>query len=159
MPGMPESVRAAIAEFLAQKRIAVVGVGRDARDFNRKLFEDFRARGYDAVPVNPKAADIGGVRCYDSVRAIQPPVEGVLVMTPPRVTESVVQDCQAAGVRRVWLYRAGGQGAVSPAAVEFCRSHGMAVIPGACPFMFFRPTPWFHRFHGALLKLTGKYPR
>lgn len=156
---MPESVRAAISEFLAQKRIAVVGASRHSGDFNRKLFEDLRARGYDAVPVNPQAKEIAGVPCYDSVRAIDPPVEGVLVMTPPQVTESVVRDCREAGVRRVWLYRAGGQGAVSPAALEFCRENGMTVIPGHCPYMFLPEAPWFHRFHGALLKIFGKYPK
>jgi hypothetical protein len=32
------------------------------------------------------------------------------------------------------------------------------VVPGFCPHMFLDGTPWFHRFHGALLKLVGKYP-
>ena len=41
-------------EFLAQRRIALVGVSRDPRDLSRTLFRELRRRGYDVVPVNPE---------------------------------------------------------------------------------------------------------
>ena len=52
--------RQLIDDFLAQKRIAVVGVSRNPRDFTRTMFNEFIRRGYDAVPVNPNAAEIDG---------------------------------------------------------------------------------------------------
>ena len=42
-------------EFLAQRRIALVGVSRNPRDLSRTLFRELRRRGYDVVPVNPDA--------------------------------------------------------------------------------------------------------
>ncbi len=156
---MSESVREAITDFLNQKRVAVVGAGRKQADFNRSLFEDLRKQGYDAVPVNPRAQDIGGVKCYASVQEVTPPVDTVLIMTPPDVTETIVKDCAEAGVRRVWFYRAGGTGAMSEAAVDFCRKQGMSVVPGQCPYMFLPRAAWFHKLHGGLLKIVGKYPR
>jgi predicted CoA-binding protein len=80
-------------------------------------------------------------------------------MTKPDVAQGVVKDCQQAGIKRVWLYRVSGTGAVSPAAVEFCEKNGITVIPGFCPYMFLAGTQWFHRLHGAVLKLVGKYPK
>ena len=43
----------AIDSFLSCRRIAVVGVSRDPKDFSRAVFRAFVERGYDAVPVNP----------------------------------------------------------------------------------------------------------
>jgi len=75
----------------------------------------------------------------------------------PAVAEQVVKDCREAGIARVWLYGISGK-ANSPRAVEFCRANGIAVIPGFCPNMFLPNTAWYHRFHGALLKIGRKYP-
>jgi len=100
---MPESTRQAISDFLAQKRIALVGASRNPKDFNRTMFRSLRSRGYDVVPVNPSAKEIDGVPCYGSVKQIDPPVEGVLVMTPPAAAQAVVNECQEAGIKRVWL--------------------------------------------------------
>ena len=47
------SSMAAVQDFLAQKRIAVVGVSHDPKDFSRRLLRTLRERGYDAVAVNP----------------------------------------------------------------------------------------------------------
>ena len=43
-------------------------------------------------------------------------------------------------------------------AVEFCQQHGMSVVDGLCPFMFLPRTPWFHRLHGIVRKVSGNYP-
>jgi hypothetical protein len=154
---MPESVREVISGFLAQKRIAVIGASRNARDFNASMFRTLRERGYDAVPVNPNATEIDGVRCYARVQDIEPPVAAALVMTAPEVAERVVEDCRDAGVARVWLYGISGK-PNSERAAEFCRANGMAVVSGYCPHMFVQGTPWFHRLHGAILKIAGRYP-
>jgi predicted CoA-binding protein len=149
---------AQIDSFLARKRLAVVGVSRNPRDFTRSLFQELRRRGYDVAPVNPDATEMDGQRCYARVQDIAPPVEGALLMTSPAVTELVVRDCHAAGIHNIWMYRAAGAGAVSPAALAFCQSQGMSVVAGECPFMFLPDTPWFHRFHGFCRKLVGNYP-
>jgi hypothetical protein len=133
---MPTPITAleTIEDFLAQKRIAMIGVSRNPKDFSAALFQEFRRCGYDMVPVNPKVPEVMGQPCYARVQDIQPPVDGALLMTKPEITDEVVTDCAAAGIRRVWMYRAGGKGAVSLKAVAFCQEHGIQVIPGQCPF-------------------------
>ena len=149
-----------IRDFLALRRIALVGTSRDPKDLSRVLFREMCARGYDMVPVNPAAdGQLEDKKCFARVQDIQPPVEGALVMTSSRDTKQVVQDCAQAGIRSVWLYRGGGQGSVTPEAVEFCREHDIHVIEGHCPFMFLCHTQFVHRLHGFVLKLTGSYPR
>lgn len=148
-----------IDDFLAQKRIAMVGISRESGSFSGKLFEELCRFGYDVVPVNPNTPEILSRTCFARVQDVQPPVAGALVMTAPEATETVVRDCAEAGVKRVWMYRAGGAGAVSSKAIQFCREHGIEVVPGQCPLMFLPGSGAFHHFHGFIRKLTGRYPR
>lgn len=145
--------------FWQLKRIAVVGVSRDPKHFSNDVWRELAKRGYDLVAVNPRATDVNGQTCYPRLQDVTPPVEGALVMTPPRVTEQVVRDCVDAGVQHVWLHRGGGVGAVSPAAVDFAVQHGLDVVVGFCPFMFLPGTPFFHGLHAFAKKVTGSYPR
>lgn len=147
-----------VKDFLVQRRIAMVGVSRNPQDFSRVLFRELCAKGYDVVPVNPSAPDIEGKKTFARVQDIAPPVDGALIITPSTQTEQVVRDCVAANIRRVWMHSGGGQGSVNPKAVAFCKGSGIRLVEGHCPFMFLPETQFFHRFHGFVLKLTGKYP-
>ena len=153
---MPTTI-AEVRDFLNQRRIALVGVSRDPRDFSRIIFREMCNRGYDMVPVNPAASELENRRCFRRVQEIDPPAQGALIMTPPRDTERVVQDCADAGIQRVWMHRGGGQGAVSKKAANFFQQKGISLVEG-CPLMFLPSTPFFHRIHGFLLKLVGRYP-
>ncbi len=153
------TTRTEIDDFLARRRFAMVGVSRNPRDFSRKLFRDLCDRGYDVVPVNLFTDEIDGRESFQCLQVIRPKVEGALLMTPPHATREVVQDCVAAGIRQVWMYRAGGQGAVSPEAVEFCRSNNIHVVEGYCPYMFLKATAFPHRAHGFLMKIARRYPQ
>jgi hypothetical protein len=148
-----------IDEFLGSKRLAVVGVSHNPKDFTRSLFRELRTRGYDLVPVHPEAAEIEGIPAVARVTDASPAVEGALLLTKPQVTTEVVRECHQAGIERIWMYRATGAGAVSGEAVEFCRSHGMQVVAGECPFMFLPNTGFPHNFHGFCKKLVGRYPK
>lgn len=149
---------ASVNEFLQQKRIAFVGVSRQERHFSRLLFREFIKRGYDVIPVNPNAGAFDGKTAFTSVSAIEPKVDSVLVITPASQTAAVVEECAAAGVRRVWMYRATGAGSVDPKAVEYCKEKGIDVVAGECPHMFFPETMFFHKFHGFVKKIIGQYP-
>ena len=151
------TTRADIEDFLTQKRIAMVGVSRNPKDFSRSLFRQMRQRGYDMVPVNLFADDIDGEECFQSLNSVTPAVDGVLLMTPFWEAERVVQQCAQVGITRIWMYRAGKKGASSQKAIGYCERHGIRVVEG-CPLMFMRGTSFPHRAHGFLLKILGQYP-
>jgi uncharacterized protein len=155
---MNTTTRENIEVFLRQHRLAFVGLSRNPKDFSRALYDEFRKRGYDVVPVNPNTTEIDGQPCYKRMQDIQPPVDGALLLTPPQVSEQVVRDCAAAGVKHVWMQRGEGIGSVSDAAVAFCEQNGIQVVPGQCPFMFLPNTMFLHRVHGFVKKMTGAYP-
>jgi predicted CoA-binding protein len=53
----PMAAKQAIDSFLSCRRIAVLGVSRNPRDFSRSVLRAFVERGYDAVPVNPNGGE------------------------------------------------------------------------------------------------------
>jgi hypothetical protein len=148
--------RASIDSFLAGKRIAVVGVSARAGDFSRMVWKELAERGYDVVPVRPDRAEVDGRPAFARVQDIPGHVDGALLMTAPAATDAVVHDCADAGIDKVWMHRGVGPGAVSAAAVAFCRERGMTVIPGECPMMFLGAG--LHRVHGRWRTLAGTYP-
>jgi uncharacterized protein len=148
-----------VNEFLGQKRIAVVGVSRDPKHFTNLLWQEFRQRRYEAVPVNPNATELDGQACFASVAAIQPPVDAVLVMTPASATDAVLADCAAAGVKRVWLYGGMLPGSKTATSAEFCAQHGIDAVQGLCPYMFLEGSGAVHGPHRAWKKLRGTFPK
>jgi predicted CoA-binding protein len=158
MEGFVMSSMAIIRDFLAQKRIAVVGVSHNPQDFSRNLLRTLRSRGYDAVAVNPELTSVEDAPCFAHLTDVTPPVDGALVMTSPAITDEIVQECAKLCIPRVWMFRGGGKGSVSPQAIEFCEEHGIAVVPGECPYMFLEGESWFHRLHGFIKKIAGAYP-
>jgi predicted CoA-binding protein len=137
----------AIDRFLACRRLALVGVSRDPKDFSRAVLRAFRERGYAVVPVNPAGEEIDGLRCHAYVGDVRPPVEAALLMTPSGRSAAAVDDCLRAGVRKIWLHRGVGEGAVSAKAVAIARAAGADLVAGECPFMYLRDASLPHRIH------------
>ena len=112
------------------------------------LDAQFRARGYEVVPVHPEATEVDGRRAFPGVGAIEPAVEAALLLVPPAQAEAVVRDCLDAGVRRVWFHRGGGKGSASPEALALCAARGVTPVQGLCPMMVLPGASWPHRLHG-----------
>jgi len=148
-----------VEDFLALKRIAVVGVSRNPKHFNTVLWQEFRQRRYEAIPVNPNLTELDGQRVYAHVQEIQPPVDGVLIMTKGSEAEQVVRDCADAGIKHVWLYGGAAPGAASKAAKAAADEKGISHVDGLCPYMFLPGTPAFHAPHRFWKKLTGSFPK
>jgi uncharacterized protein len=155
------TLEAKVDDFLAQKRIAVVGVSRDNRHHpaGNLIYRRLKGTGHDVFPVNPNMQTFEGDRCYPDLQSVPGSVDGVVIITRPETTERIVHDCGAAGVRRVWMHRSLVKGSsVSPAAVEYCRQHDISVIAGACPMMYGPGVDIGHRCMRWFMKLGGGLP-
>jgi len=134
-----------IAEFLGGKRLAVAGVSRGTDSAANPVFRKLRDSGYEVFPVNPKAEEVEGVRCYPDLRSVPGPLDGVVIATHPDVSLSVVRQAAEHGVPRVWLHRSFGRGSVSEAAVRECAARSISCIVGGCPVMYCEPVDVVHR--------------
>jgi len=136
-----------VQDFLSQQKIAVVGVS-DQRDTGCNLaYRRFKEAGYTVWPVNPRLTTFEDVPCYPDLKSIPEKPEAVFILTNPKVTEQIVQDCVALGIEYVWMHcmmgtkpgLASGMTSVSQDAVQFCLENGIKVIPGSCPNQFLKP--------------------
>jgi predicted CoA-binding protein len=136
-----------VQDFLAQKKIAVVGVS-DKRETGCNLgYRKFKAAGYTVYAVNPHLTSFEGDPCYPDLKSIPEKPDAVFILTSPTVTDQIVQQCVDLGIKRVWMHclmgtkpgLAANMTSVSQDAVKVCRENGITVIPGACPNQFLKP--------------------
>lgn len=118
-----------IEEYLQCGPYAVVGASTDRNKYGNKVLRAYMQRKLTVYPINPKAEEVEGLKAYPDLASLPETVCGISVITPPPVTEKVVDAAAAAGVRCVWMQ----PGAESPEAVRKAEAHGMQVIAdGSC---------------------------
>lgn len=115
-----------IRAFLAESTFAVVGASPDRTKFGNKVLRCYVQHGRKVVPVHPKEPAVEGLAAFPSLSAIPARPGAVSVITPPAVTEKVVEECGKLGIRRVWIQ----PGAESDAAIRRARELGIDVIAG-----------------------------
>ncbi len=136
-----------VQEFLAQKKIAVVGVSDKRETGSNLAYTKFKENGYQVFPVNPRITAFQGGPCYADLKAIPERPDAVFILASPQVTEQIVQQCVDLGVKHVWMHcmmgtkpgLAASMTSVSQDAVQVCRENGIQVIPGSCPNQFLDP--------------------
>jgi predicted CoA-binding protein len=147
-------------QFLANnRRLAVYGLSRSGKATGNGIYNILKKNGYTVYPIHLLANEIDGDKCYARLQDIPTPVDGAIIVTRPDVTTQVVRDCHEAGVNNIWMhYNAfAGQSmsSVSDEAVAYCQAHGMNVIAGGCPLMFFDVA---HKCMRWMLRVMGKLP-
>lgn len=117
---------ASLAAFLACRRFAVVGASNDPAKFGGRVLAAYRRHGRVAFAVNPRERLLQGEPCYPSLAALPERVEAISIVTPPAVTERIVDEAADAGVRFAWMQ----PGAESAKAIATAKARGLVVIAG-----------------------------
>ena len=118
--------RDTIRDFLAGDTFAVVGASTDREKYGNKVLRSYLQNDLRAIPVHPREAEIEGLTAYPDLSSLPETPHGVSIITPPPVTEAVVEEAIRLGIQHVWMQ----PGAESPAAVERAREAGLSVIAG-----------------------------
>lgn len=149
------STRTRIDEFLAGRRLAVVGVRHGGQGFGAMVVPALEKKGFEVHVVHPSADAIGGKPCVRSLAELAGKVDGALLVTKPEVTERLVREAAAAGIRRVWMQ----QGAESPEAIRLAEELGLEAVSGQCILMFAEPAGFPHRMHRFFRRVSGSLPQ
>ncbi len=120
-----------IDEFVALRKIAVVGVSRNPEKMGNAIYDELKQRGKTVFAVNPNSDKLEGDPCYAGVGALPEIPDGVLLVVPPSATLQVIRDAAAAGIAYVWLQ----QGANSADGERLAVELGLKLISGECIFM------------------------
>ena len=151
-----------VKDFLAQNKIAVVGVS-DRRETGCNMsYKKFKESGHLVYAVNPRITTFEGDPCYPDLKSLPEKPEAVFILANPKVTDLIIQQCVELGVKHVWMHcmmgtkpgMAASMTSVSPEAVRLCKENGIAVIPGSCPNQFVKADPG-HAFMRGLWRTFG----
>jgi predicted CoA-binding protein len=120
------------------KTIAMVGASADKTKFSYGVLRVLHETGYDMIPVNPnpELTEIRGIKVYDSLEAIDRPVDMVEVFRPKEELYHFAEKAIAMNAKVLW----GQIGVYDDAAAQLAESAGLKVVMNRCPKIeLFRP--------------------
>lgn len=119
----------AIDEFLAAETFAVAGASNRRHKYGNMVFRALLDAGRQVYPLNPVDDEVEGHRAYKGIAELPLVPEALSIITPPQVTQQVIADAIAAGVKHIWMQ----PGAEHAQASESAREAGINVIDdGSC---------------------------
>ena len=101
-----------IARFLSSPAYGVVGASPRRHKYGNKVLRCYQQNGRRAIPVNPHEQVIEGADCVASVLDLPDDVQSISVITPPEVTERIVQQAISKGIRERMDAARGGERSV-----------------------------------------------
>ena len=128
-----------LADILKQvKTIAMVGASPDPTKFSYGVLRVLHEQGYNMLPVNPKEAgnEIRGLKVYESLAAIDQPVDMVEVFRASEALPGIAQEAVNIGAKVLWAQI----GVYNEQAAKLAEDAGLRVVMNRCPKIeLFRP--------------------
>lgn len=118
-----------IAQFLSAEGFAVAGASTNRDKYGNKVLRCFMQHDKRVMPINPHASTVEGLTSVASVLDLPTNIQSLSIITPPNVTEQVVAEAIAKGIRNIWMQ----PGAQSDEAIRRCEHAGINLIAdGSC---------------------------
>ena len=130
------------------KTIAMVGASPDPTKFSYGVLRVLHETGYDMIPVNPAETgnEIRGLKCYESLSAIDRPVDMVQIFRTSEAAYEVVEEAIRIGAKVIWMQL----GVRNDDAARLAEAAGLKVVMNRCPKIeLFRPF-WKPRLNQAI---------
>lgn len=115
-----------IQAFLRGSAFAVAGASTDRAKYGNKVLRCYQQHGRKVYGIHPRESVIENAACFAKLSQLPEPVHGLSIITPPPITEKLVEEAAAAGIQHLWMQ----PGAESPAAISRARELGLNVIAG-----------------------------
>lgn len=107
---------------------AIVGASNNIEKYGYKVLKDFLEWWYKVIPINPNEKEILGKKVYPTLSATKQKIDVVIFVTPPIVTEKVLEEVKELKIQNVWMQ----PWAESNVAIEFCEKNWIECIHNAC---------------------------
>lgn len=143
-----------INTFLEPRKMAIAGVSRNEKKFGYQVFKELLDKGYDVVPINPRAEAIHNIPCKASVSELTDDIESLLILTPKKQTDEVLKQAIQKGIKNIWVQ----QSSETEETLKIAEEYQKDIIFNKCIYMFAEPKG-FHKFHRTIVKLFGGLPK
>ena len=123
---MSTTLQEEIESFLAGNVFAVAGASSDRAKYGNKVLRCYQQAGRKVYAIHPREKEIEGAPTFAKLADLPERVHGLSIITPPPITERLVEEAALAGVKHIWMQ----PGAESAAAITRAKELGMNVIAG-----------------------------
>ena len=125
---------ASLRHIFAPESIVVIGASRRREAIGRVILKNIRGGGYAGrlYTVNPRARQIDGERCLDSVLDLPEPADLAVIAVPAPAVLGVAGQCGQRGVRSLVVITSGLDPAACADLLAVCRRHGMRLVGPDC---------------------------
>jgi len=135
--------------FFTPQSVAVVGAAREPGKLGYGVLHNILEYGYQGkvYPINPKADEILGLKCYPRVVDVPDPVDLVVIVVPNKFVPQVMEECGQKGVKGAIIISAGFREAgmdgikLEQQVLEVAARHGIRVIGPNCLGVISTHTP------------------
>lgn len=98
-------------KFFTPQSVALVGASATPGKIGNSVLDSIAKHDYKGkvYPINPKAEEILGIKCYPSLESIQDPIDLVVVCIDLSVTPPILETCAKKGIHSVVIVSGGGK--------------------------------------------------
>ncbi|MBS3945121.1 MAG: acetate--CoA ligase family protein [Melioribacter sp.] len=98
-----------ISNFFYPKTICIPGASTKEKSIGYELLKTIKVYGYkgSVFPVNPKAVEILGYKCYQTIEEISEPIDLAIVVVPKQFAEQTIDSLLYKNVKSIILITAG----------------------------------------------------
>ena len=131
-------------KFFTPQSVALVGASATLGKIGNSVLDSMAKHDYKGkvYPINPKADEILGIKCYPSLEAIQDPIDLVVVCVDLSVTPPVLEACAKKDIHSVVIVSGGGKelggerAAMEAEIKRLSEQHKIRIIGPNCIGMF-----------------------
>jgi len=131
-------------KFFTPESVALVGASATPGKIGNSVLDSMAKHDYKGkvYPINPKADEILGIKCYPSLEAIQDPIDLVVVCVDLSVTPPVLEACAKKDIHSVVIVSGGGKelggerAAMEAEIKRLSEQHKIRIIGPNCIGMF-----------------------
>ena len=135
--------------FFTPQSVAVIGAAREPGKLGYGVLSNILNYKYSGqvYPINPKAEDILGLKCYPSVLDVPDPVELAVIVVPNKFVPQVIEECGKKGVQGAIIISAGFREAgmdgikLERQVLEIAAQHGVRIVGPNCLGIISTHTP------------------
>jgi predicted CoA-binding protein len=108
--------------------VAVVGLSSKPDRASNEVARYLQEQGFEIIPVNPREAEVLGVKAFPDIASIGKGVDIVDVFRRAEDTPPIVREAVENGARCIWLQK----GIISQESYDVAREAGIPIIMNAC---------------------------
>ncbi len=120
--------------MLQPKSVAVIGASATKGKIGHTVMVNLQESKYkgNVYPINPKAEEILGIKCYKSVLDVDGSIDAAIITVPAKFVSNIVDECGKKGVKGLLVITSGfsevGDEALEKEIVAKAHSYGMRVL-------------------------------